>query len=410
MGFLYALLLLVLAAFLGAAILVVVGSIHFDATNSEIPPGVEQAAKLRVLHALLIGTAVVGKILENLHICSQIQFVRFWRNGRKQGKDAQLFIKDTKFKHVPVRIYQPKAPSAGGRKGIIFFHGGGWMFGSIRAYDKMCRYVAKESESVVVSVEYRLAPEHKYPSQLNDCLAAATHFLQTADDFGVDSSRVIVAGDSAGGSLAAAVCQTLVGRHGITKVCAQILIYPGLQAFDFNLPSYQQNRAVPILYREKAAFYFLQYLNGDASLLEEVLQGSHVPVDQKLRYRKWLSADNIPKEFKVRGYKPPVPMSCDEEVYEELKNVCTPEISPLIAEDAVVRHLPRTCIVTCEYDVLRDDGLLYKKRLEDNGVPVTWYHVINGFHGIISFFDNGWLTFPSGKQGLDNIVRFIQSL
>ncbi|XP_054857513.1 arylacetamide deacetylase-like 4 [Eublepharis macularius] len=410
MGFLYALLLLVVAAFIGAVILVVVGSIYFDATNSEIPPGVEQPAKLRIIHAFLIGSAVVGRILENLHICSQLQFIRYLRSGPKLGKDTKLFIKDTKFKHVPVRIYQPKAPSAGRRKGVVFFHGGGWMFGSIRSYDKMCRYISKESEAVVVSVEYRLAPEYKYPAQLNDCLAATTHFLQNANDYGVDETHIIVAGDSAGGSLAAGVCQTLVGRRGLAKVYAQILIYPGLQAIDFNLPSYQQNQAVPVLYREKAAFYFLHYLNGEASLLEEVLQGSHVPVDQKLHYRKWLSADNIPKEFKARGYKPSVPVSCAEEVYGEVKCVCGPEISPLLAEDTVVRQLPQTYILTCEYDVLRDDGLLYKKRLEDNGVPVTWYHVINGFHGIINFFDKGWLTFPSGKKGLDNIVRFIQSL
>ncbi|XP_060115092.1 arylacetamide deacetylase-like 3 [Heteronotia binoei] len=410
MGFLEALLLLVAAALLGAAILVVVGSIYFDATNAEVPPEIEHPAKLRLVHALLIGTAVVGKILENLHICSQIQFVRYCQKGQKQGRDPKLFIKDMKFKHVPVRIYQPKTPSAGRRKGVIFFHGGGFMFGSIRSYDKICRYLSKESESVVVSVEYRLSPEHKYPAQLNDCLAATTQFLQSADDYGVDSNRVIVAGDSAGGNLAAVVCQTLVGRHGLAKVCAQILIYPALQAIDFNLPSYQQNQAVPFLFREKAVFYFLHYLNGEASLLEEVLQGCHVPADQRLRYRKWISADNIPKEFKARGYKPSVPIACDDEVYKELKNACMSEISPLVIEDAVVRKLPRTCIVTCEYDVLRDDGLLYKKRLEDNDVPVTWYHIINGFHGIISFFDKGWLTFPSGKQGLDNIVRFIQSL
>ncbi|XP_077167926.1 arylacetamide deacetylase-like 3 [Paroedura picta] len=410
MGLLYALLLLAAAALLGAVVLVVVGSIYFDATNAEVPPEVEQPAKLRLLHALTVGMAVVGRILENLHICRQIQFVRYLRNGRKQGQDAKLFIKDVMFKHVPVRIYQPKAPSAGRRKGIVFFHGGGFMFGSIRAYEKMCRYLSKESESVVVSVEYRLSPEHKYPAQLNDCLAATTHFLQTADDYGVDSARVILAGDSAGGTLAAVVCQTLVGRQGLSKICAQILIYPALQAADFNLPSYQQNQAVPILFRERAAFYFLNYLNGEASLLEEVLQGCHVPVDQKLRYRKWIGADNIPKEFKGRGYKPWVPVSCDDEVYKELKNACVPEVSPLLAEEAVISKLPRTCIVTCEYDVLRDDGLLYKKRLEDSGVPVTWYHVINGFHGIISFFDSGWFTFPSGKEGLDNIVRFIQSL
>ncbi|XP_033012373.1 arylacetamide deacetylase-like 4 [Lacerta agilis] len=410
MGFLHAFLVLLVAALLAAFLLLVLGSIYFDYANSEIPPGVEHPAKLRILHATLIGTSVLGRILENLHICSQIRFVRLVRNSRKLGKENALFIKDAKFKHVPVRIYQPKTPSAGRRRGVVFFHGGGWVFGSIQSHENICRYLARESESVVVSVEYRLAPEHKYPAPLNDCLAATTHFLETAEDYGVDDTRVIVAGDSAGGCLAASISQSLVNRPGLAKVRAQILIYPGLQAVDFNLPSYQQNRAMPILFRERAAFYILQHVNGEASLLEDILQGSHVPVNLKLQYKKWLSAENIPSEFKTRGYKPLATVPCDDEVYDKVKVLSSSEGSPLLADDAIVRLLPETCIVTCEYDVLRDDGLLYKKRLEDHGIAVTWYHIESGFHGIISFFDRDWLNFPSGKRGLDKIVNFIKSL
>lgn len=410
MEFLYAFLVLIVAALIAFVILLVVGSIYFDATNSEIPSGVEQPAKLRIIHALVVGTAVLGRILENLRICRQIQFVRYFQDKVTQGRDSTLFKKDVKFRDVPVRIYQPKAPSAGRRKGIIYFHGGGWVMGSICTHDKICCDFARESESVVVSVGYRLAPENKYPAQLDDCLAAATHFLESAEDHGVDPAQVIVAGDSAGGNLAAAVCQVLSGRPGLPKVRAQILIYPLLQAIDFNLPSYQQNRAMPLLYRERAAFYVLQYLSGDASLMDEVLEGSHIPVNQKLQYRKWLSADNIPKEFKSRGYTPPVTMACDNDVHEELKALSRPGFSPLLAEDSVVCQLPETCIVTCEYDVLRDDGLLYKKRLEDHQIPVTWYHIVNGFHGSVNFAGPGWFSFPSGKKAMDDIVKFIKSL
>ncbi|XP_007423190.1 arylacetamide deacetylase-like 4 [Python bivittatus] len=351
-----------------------------------------------------------GKILEDLHICTQIQFVRFVRSAWTGRKDSTLFVKDTTFKHIPVRIYQPRAPSAGRRKGIVYFHGGSWIFGSVGSHEHICSYFARESDSVVVSVEYRLAPEHRYPAQLNDCLAATTHFLKVAEDFGVDSTRVIIAGNDVGGNLAARVCQVIASGLGPTKVHAQILICPILQAVDFNLPSYQQNRAVPVLFRERAAFYMLQYLMGEALLLEEVLEGSHIPMSLKLQYRKWLSADHLQKEFKARGYKPTIFVSSRDEVYEAVKSLTLPECSPLLVEDDVLSLLPETFILTCEYDVLRDDGLLYKKRLEDKGILVTWCHIANGFHGIINFFDRGWFSFPSGKKGMDDIVSFIKSL
>ncbi|XP_074704297.1 arylacetamide deacetylase-like 4 [Strix aluco] len=278
------------------------------------------------------------------------------------------------------------------------------------SHEKICRYIARESESVVVSVGYRLAPENKYPAAYEDCLNATIHFMKNIEHYGVDPARIIVCGDSAGGNLAAAVSQTLAGGSDLPKLRAQILIYPGLQAVDFNLPSYQQNQGVPLLIRKHAAFFALQYLNGDALHMQEVLEGSHIPPDMRLKYRKWVSPDNIPEKFKVRGYKPHKPREFKAEVFEKVKRLCEPNLCPLLVEDAVVQQLPESFILTCEYDVLRDDGLLYKKRLEDNGVRVTWYHLEDGFHGIIGLHDYRGLSFPAGKRGLDRIVKFIKGL
>ncbi|CAM4683724.1 unnamed protein product [Caretta caretta] len=390
--------------------LVAAWAIYYDLSNSEIPPGVEQPGKLRILHCLMVIVCFLGKIFERLGFCSEINFIRYTQDGKSLQEDPKLFIKDLQFEEVPVRVYQPRVPSVRRRRGIIYLHGGGWMFGSINSYDRVCRYFARESESVVVSVGYRLAPEHKYPSQFRDCLTASVHFMRTAEDYGVDSACVIISGDSVGGTLAAVVCQALVSRPNFPKPLAQILIYPGLQAIDFYLPSYQQNCAVPLLYREHVIGCCLKYLEKDFSVLENVMEGTHVPLDVKQKCGRWVNPDNIPEEFKARGYKPHLPTSYSDEVYEAAKVAFETTFSPLLAEESIVSQLPLSYILTCEYDVLRDDGLLYKKRLEDSGVPVTWYHVKDGFHGVISLFDFGILSFRSGKKAMDDIVNFLKSL
>ncbi|NXN10069.1 ADCL4 protein, partial [Indicator maculatus] len=159
------------------------------------------------------------------------------------------------------------------------------------SHETICRYIAKGGKLVVVSVGYRLAPEHKYPAAYEDCLNATIHFMKNIEHYGVDPANVIVCGDSAGGNLAAAVSQTLAGRSDLPRLRAQILMYPGLQAVDFDLPSYQQNRGVPPLLREHSAFFALQYLNGDASNMQEVLEGSHIPPDRRVKYREWVNPD-----------------------------------------------------------------------------------------------------------------------
>ncbi|NXY47867.1 ADCL4 protein, partial [Ceuthmochares aereus] len=159
------------------------------------------------------------------------------------------------------------------------------------AYERTCRFFARTSNSVVVSVGYRLAPEYPYPTQFEDCLVATIHFMKAAQDYGVDPSRIIVCGDSSGGTLAAAVAQALVNRSDLPKLRAQILIYPFLQAVDFNLPSYQQNKGVPLLLKERTIAFGLKYLNKDLSAIKAVSKGCHVPEYLQRKYQKWVSAD-----------------------------------------------------------------------------------------------------------------------
>ncbi|XP_075696871.1 arylacetamide deacetylase-like 4 [Rhinoderma darwinii] len=399
-------LLSVITIFLVFCLLIFLGVTWYESSKAEIPREIANPKLLRRIHTVSTGVIILGKALDKFGEFYSTRLFRFLQNivVPKLKEDPELFMKDLQFEDVPVRIYQPRSPCVGGRKGVVFFHGGGFVFGSIDSYDIFCRYLTKNSGAVVVSVGYRLAPEHRCPAAFDDCLLATIHFLKTAQDHGVDPSSVIICGDSAGGNLTAAVCQALVGRSDIPKPLAQVMIYPVVQMADFNTPSYQQNKMVPLLLQDSSVYYKLQYIGGDLSLSNKIINGSHVPPEIRLKLSKWLSS----KEFKVKGNKPHMMAPFNKDVYEKVKKAFDLPCSPLLSDDAVFRQLPKAYILTCEFDVLLDDGILYKKRLEDNGVPVTWYHVKDGFHGIMSFFDQPDVA--SGKLAVDNIITYIQDL
>ncbi|KAL8198543.1 UNVERIFIED_CONTAM: hypothetical protein K2H54_015573 [Gekko kuhli] len=328
---------------------------------------------------------------------------------KKPRLDPSLFAKDLLFDGIPVRVYQPKAPSAGRRKGMVLFHGGAGLAGNIDFYQDISGRIAKEADVVLVAVSYGLSPEHPYPSQYKQCLAATAHFMQNAEVYGVDPSQIIIFGDSAGGNFTSVVAQQLTKRPDLPKLRAQALIYAGVQALDFNLPSYVQNATMPFLTQENVIDFGLQYFIKDPALKGDILKGSHVPDDFRLKYRKWVSANNIPEEFK-RGYRE-VPLApYKPEIYKQFPELLEETFSSIFAEDHVIKQLPETFIVTCEYDVFRDDNLLYKKRLEDCGVKVRWFHAEQGFHGVINLADNGIFTFPAGVEIVDSIIDFVKSL
>ncbi|KAI4826542.1 hypothetical protein KUCAC02_029988 [Chaenocephalus aceratus] len=411
-----AILIIGFAALVAAFLLLVIGLVYSELMNSDIPRGVANRWKLHMVHGLFVGIAIVGRILHRLGVCHQISFLRRFVAcflTRLNPVPAGLRVKDMKFSDVPVRVYEPTTVCDGLRRGLVYFPGGGWVLGNIDSVDEVCRHIAKETNTTVVSVGYRLAPEHRYPAPLDDCEAATCHFLSVAEaEFSVDPHRVAVGGDSTGANLAAALCQRLARREigHLLFPCAQVLIYPALQMADFNLPSYQQNHAVPILFRGRMAFYFLQYLNGDMSLCQDVLEGIHVPNELKPRYEEWLSPSNLPAGFLARGYDKHPTAEYNGQVYHAMKDGLEHEVSPLLAEDADIQKTPPTFILTCEYDVLRDEGYLYRKRLLDMEKDVTWHHVAGGFHGMINFFNQGWLGFPSAVQVLDCVVDYIKKL
>lgn len=223
---------------------------------------------------------------------------------------------------IPVRIYTP--PGEGPFPALVTFHGGCWIVGNIDLSDRPHRALAATLGCVVVAVNYQKAPEHPFPIPLDDCCAGLAWARDHADELGIDRDRIGVAGDSAGGNLAAAVC--LRARDtGEPPPAAQLLIYPALD---------------PRLDTSSARDYAEGY-----GLTTEDMRWS------------W------------RQYAP------DESVR------LSPWVSPL--EAASLRGLPPAVVVTAGFDILRDEGLRYVERLVADDVPTVSLHYEDSIHGFL---------------------------
>ncbi|XP_039697977.1 arylacetamide deacetylase-like 3 [Pteropus medius] len=406
MGILLALVMVACMFFVGTLLWVI--CINFF--TIDIPAAISHPVKLWVFHCISELFLTWGTIFEKLGICTMPQFVRFMHDLKPVKEDPDVVATNLCFGTVPVRLYQPKAASRTPRRGVIFYHGGGGVFGSLKLYQNICSRLSKESDSVVLAVGYRMLPWHKFPVPLRDCITATIHFLKSLNAYEVDPAQVVVCGDSAGGGIAAAICQKLVDSPDLPKIRAQVLIYAILQALDLQLPSWQQNKSVPLLTQSFFFYCMFNYLDISPSWKSAIMNKAHLPAEVWEKYRKWLGSENIPERFKKKGYQPMSPKSLDEDAYLETNIILDLMNSPLIAEDEVVSRVPEAFIVTCEHDILRDHSLLYKKRLEDLGVAVTWQHVEDGFHGALSTLDWGYLEFPCSTRILNAIVHFLKGL
>jgi acetyl esterase len=245
---------------------------------------------------------------------------------------------------VPVRIYRPTDASSP-QPAVVWFHGGGWVLGSIDVADNTCRALAKKSGAVVISIDYRLAPEHPFPAGADDCYAGLEWAAAEAGDLGVDAERLAVGGDSAGGNLAAVVALTARERHG-PALRFQLLVYPVVDAL-MSYPSV----------RENGEGYML---TGDA---------------MKWFVELYLDQHGDPKD---------------------------PRVSPIYASD--LSDLPPALVITAEFDPLRDEGEAYAELLRQAGVAATTSRYDGMIHG---FFGMGTLV-DAARPAMDEAARAIE--
>ncbi|XP_045198934.2 carboxylesterase NlhH-like [Mercenaria mercenaria] len=310
---------------------------------------------------------------------------------------------------IEVTIFRPIAKSEALRPGILHYHGGGWVHLSPKLYAPFCKAVVDQTQSVLVSVNYRLAPEHLYPTPLEDCLKASRYFLRNAKEYGVDENRVGVKGDSAGGNLAMAAALKLSKEKDLPSLKLMSLDYPALQFFDFNLPCYQKYEHGPgFLTKRLIITYALLHAFGHIEYYDLLYEDHHVTEElKKSKYAQYVSKDLLPLHIQSDARNSSMEETKGDrnrmQVPDELTKILTdPYFAPLMASDEDLELLPPAYIFNAEFDVLRDDGFLLAARLERLGKTVKMTHLVNEEHGYLNFVSID----PSVMDEIRNFAMF----
>ena len=248
---------------------------------------------------------------------------------------------------IPVRIYTPVAAGKEAMPALVYYHGGGFVIGSVDVVDGLCRIMANEGGLRVISVDYRLAPEHKFPAALDDAFAVVTWIAANAAEIGVDANRLAVGGDSAGGALAAEVAQLAKAKGGI-KLAAQMLLFPVVQVGEETASM-----------REFAVGYFLEKATLD-----------------------WFYASYLPAGADRND----------------------PRISPLRAKD--LSGLPPAYVMLGGYDPLHDEGMQYADKLRAAGVKVQVADYSVMVHDFIYF----QAIVPQAHDALASAVKAVAAI
>ncbi len=258
-------------------------------------------------------------------------------------EDRLIPVKDVEIK---VRIYTPEGE--GPFPLFVYYHGGGWVIGDLETADASCRMIANKTGRVVVSVDYRLAPEYKFPVPLNDSYAALKWVSENAASINGSDSNIAIGGDSAGGNLSAAVALMSRDQNG-PAIAAQVLIYP-VTSLSYDTGSYQEFQKGFGLDRDLMIWFGDYYINSSE--------------DTRNKY-----------------------------------------VAPLVADD--LSNLPPAFVITAECDVLRDEGVAYAKRLKEAGVKVETSSETGLVHG---YFTN-MAVFPDRIKGsISNITQFLSGI
>lgn len=261
---------------------------------------------------------------------------------------------------IPVKIYSPDT-SKENYPAIIFFHGGGFFGGSLKTVENPCKYLAEKADAIVVSVDYRLAPEHKFPAGFNDCFDTVKWVYDNAKALKIDSSKIGVSGDSAGGNLAA-VCSLKDRELGTNIIKFQALIYPVVNLSGITTEDYKWDISKYEIKNHRA-------------LITGIVNGLNDP-------------ENLVTSLYL------------ENVSDETNQY----VSPLFSDN--LENLPETLIITAEYDFLRIQCEAYARKLQKAGVKMN----IIRYNGMDHAFIDKLGVYPQAADCMEEIAKYFNNL
>ena len=297
-----------------------------------------------------------------LGLVEKAGYPEFWQlsaQGARELFDKTSPVLDVKFEEVArfeqirvpgpageirVNLYAPQPKAAGPLPLLVYFHGGGFVVGSLESYDKLCRALANRVGCLVASVDYRLAPEHKFPAAPDDCLAALCWLREHAGEIGADATRIAVGGDSAGGNLAAVTA--LQARDAGLKLVYQLLVYPCTGARQ-DEPSHFAFAEKLLLTRKNIVWFYEQYVGADSDRDD------------------W-------------------------------------RLAPVLALE--LAGVAPALVIVAGHDPLRDEGIAYAERLKAAGVPVEFTNYEGMVHGFFSLSG----AIDGGKQAIAQSVAALR--
>jgi acetyl esterase/lipase len=259
-----------------------------------------------------------------------------------------------------------------------------------------------DTKSVVISVEYRLVPEHPFPTQFEDCYSVVNTVANEPRKFGILNNKIALAGDSAGGQLAAAISLEFANQNRSSELVGQVLIYPWLQLIDvLCLPSFQKYKQGFQMDEKQTAYFMSIATMGNEDMKPEYLAGNVTRYFMRTQFWQFLE---IPETSHCEVYKDNTNITLPPDF---VSKVTDPRLSPLLAKS--VEGSPPTLLVIPEYDILASESILYAKRLKEAGVPVITKMYKTG-HAFLFRLSIPFINTPIANQSMEDIANFLNSV